>query len=174
MILLNRELLDRASKLPRIRREFEYSEDGTETPLPFDKEVDGFRVIGSGSERTVWLGPDGYVYKVQANANHVANKNEWKNSVKFRSTPDWPTWIYIPETEYDEITKVAVAEYIQGRQPWQCYYEGCICDTEECCWMKALEAFGYCGSVDSHAGNCVIIDGDSPSDFIVAIIDFTR
>jgi len=173
MITLDRELLTLAAKLPRIHQEYEYSSMGAEKPIPPDYEQDGFKLIGSGSERTVWLGPDGQVYKVQALNGWTSNVDEARASRRHRRNKNLPYWIYIPETEYDEVTGIAVTEYIRGTQPWECYYDTCVCEGT-CRWEAANEAFDFLGSCDGHAGNCVIIECNSPSDFIVAVIDFTR
>jgi len=174
MITLDRNLLDRAAQLPRISEDYgDDSQDYTSPPIFPDMVIDGFRLIGSGCERTVWLGPDGYAYKVQA-YDGGANYEEWRRSLILRANPKLPCWVYIPETAYDDVTKIAVAEFIRGEQPWHCYYDTCECPGSVCRWEMASEAFDYCGSVDGHAGNCVIVDGNSPDDFIVAVIDFTR
>jgi hypothetical protein len=170
VITLDRELLNVAKNLPLCLERYDSNGERV-PPLP---DQDGFVFVGAGCERTVWLGPDGNVYKIQNSSRDNANVKEYRESLRLRGNADLPSWIYIPETAYDEETKIAVAEYIRGEQPWHCYYDTCECAGSVCRWQRASEAFDHCGSNDGHAGNCVIIEGNSVDSFTVAIIDFTR
>jgi hypothetical protein len=171
MITLNRDLLDRAARLPRysFNNEDFVSVDNRVT----HESVDGFDFVGAGCERTVWLGADGLVYKVPNRWEWNNNPVEVKRSEELRADERIPDWLYFPEMAYDDVTGIAVAEYIDGTQPWGCYYDTCEC-VGECRWERAAEGFTYCDSYDGHAGNCVIVEGNSPESFVVAIIDFTR
>jgi hypothetical protein len=168
MITLNRDLLNVAANLPTSDYFSERSEFGTRLD-----DQDGFKFLGAGCERTVWLGPDGYVYKIDKYDGN-ANWNEKRHSERLRAKADLPTWVYIPEVAYDEETKVEVTEYIVGSTPWDCYYDDCKCETDYCLWSLCSEAFDYCGSVDGHPGNCRVIVGNTESECIVVLIDFTR
>lgn len=166
MIKLVRELLDHVATLPIVPS----WEEGD--PIPEDPKG-LFKFVGAGSERVVWLGPDGMLYKAQKHSDWQSNWTEFTFSKRLRSKETLPLWVYIPETNFDETTQVLVTEYIQGWQPWECYYDACTC-RGECRWERAAEAFDFCNSSDAHAGNCVIVECDSPDSFMVAIIDFTR
>jgi hypothetical protein len=162
MITLDPELLDRAMELPLVAP---YSNEA----LP---DEDGFKFLGAGCERTVWLGPDGNVYKCEMRDG--ANVKEYNQSLRLRGTADLPCWIYIPETAYDAASNIVVAEYIDGREinTWDCYDNGC--DEDGCAWSVAMEAFEFIGSFDGHPGNCKVFKGNAQSELIVALIDFTR
>jgi hypothetical protein len=162
MITLDRELLNLANRLPPVLNR---------SRPPRDR--DGFTFIGSGGDRVVWLGPDENVYKLPK-WDREYNSHECLMSRSLRSRNDLPNWIYIPEMVYDLETGIAVAEYIVGTQMWECYYSDCVCTSDVCRWERAEEAFELIGVVDSHAGNCVIVECSSESDFIVAIVDFTH
>jgi hypothetical protein len=170
MITLNRELLERASRLPYVSYASWDSEfDGRDA-----EDQDGFIFLGAGCERTVWLGPDGMVYKCDGRYGGQQNYNEYVKYQKLSASVDLPCWVYIPETKFDEKTGINVAEYVGGETPsGVCYYDMCEC-RGPCIWEMCNDAFDYVGSLDGHPGNAKVIRGNGAQDIIVAVIDFTR
>ena len=162
-IKLNRDLLNVAKNLP-----VTHGWEAYDNILP---NQDGFVFLGAGVERTVWLGPDGMVYKIDDDGN--ANWNEWRHATKYRRSTDLPCWIYIPEVAYDSRTGIAVCEYVRGNEPPACWEE-CMCQYDPCYYGVMMDAFDYCNLGDGHEGNCRVVEGNSPSDYVIAILDLTR
>ena len=90
--------------------------EGIQTHVP----APGWRAIGRGHSRTCYLGPDGFVYKVQKRHSYLGNINlcEWE---KYReiSSQQIPEGFGIPTMELIETSygTVIVCEYIDGPHP---------------------------------------------------------
>lgn len=77
----------------------------------------GWRLLATGSTRTVYLGPDGVVYKVENGSmdSEDANRTEFETFETMRSTSLPPGWRLAPSNLYVVDDKPILAmEHIQG------------------------------------------------------------
>lgn len=127
---------------------------------------EGWKLLGAGSSRTAFLGPDGLVYKVPSWGDTFQNRNEANVVWAWRKRTDLPTWCIIPRAHFDTETGVTVMEYHEGTQP-KCdgYRGGCECG-QAVCWRYRLGELSNLGWSDTQTANAVLTrDGN------VVIID---
>lgn len=117
----------------------------------------GWRYLGSGISRTVYLGPDRIAYKVSPQ-DAGANKLEHKKAKQLRKKE---IEFQIPETELYLGGRVLAMEFVE-RSKTRRYYYGCDCEGDDDCFRlrcayRVEAAFNkQTRLIDFHSGNCMI------------------
>ena len=114
----------------------------------------GWKLLGRGSSRTAFLGPDGLVYKVPSGDTYQ-NAAEGQAVWLWRKRTDLPEWLIIPRAHFDSETGVLVMEYHEGSQPRCAGWDGCSCG-QAVCWVEKLRDAAKLGWCDQQTANALL------------------